>query len=276
MMNERTKPMSASASIRANPRNIVVRVSPAVSGWRAMASIAAENTNPTPTPGPIAASPYTSPWASAVSPSSVTPSWARIMTPSMRFSPPLRLSGAGFHPFGFVLRFLMRRYFVVFFSMPVNGFGDVERRQQGEDVGLNADDQELEKDEHRCQQRRQDPKWQRNLQRNKVRAEQEEEEEHAGEVGSELQSVLGTDDIDRDSVSHKQVGRLGEVLYPFGNKGAAPRTEQEEAHAQEGCHEHQHDDAVYLERCPLEDDRIPEEQLVYIDLHPLSSSSARS
>src|SRR5918992_4940044 len=175
MMNERTKPMSASASIRANPKNIVVRVSPAVSGWRAIASIALEKTNPTPTPGPIAASPYTSPWASAVSPSSVTPSWARIMTPSMRFSPPLRLSGAGFHPFGFVLRFLMRRYFVVFFSMPVNGFGDVERRQQSEDVGLNADDQELEKDEHRCQQRRQNSQRQRNLRRNKVRAEQEED-----------------------------------------------------------------------------------------------------
>ena len=33
-----TKPMRARASVKAMPRNIVVRTMPAASGWRAMAS----------------------------------------------------------------------------------------------------------------------------------------------------------------------------------------------------------------------------------------------
>ena len=38
MMNARTKPKSARASVKAMPRNMVVRTMPAASGWRAIAS----------------------------------------------------------------------------------------------------------------------------------------------------------------------------------------------------------------------------------------------
>ena len=44
MMNARTNPNSASASVNAMPRNIVVRTVPADSGWRAMAVIALPTT----------------------------------------------------------------------------------------------------------------------------------------------------------------------------------------------------------------------------------------
>jgi hypothetical protein len=57
MMNARTKPNSASASVNAIPRNIVVRTVPADSGWRAIAVIALPTTRPMPMPGPMAAPP---------------------------------------------------------------------------------------------------------------------------------------------------------------------------------------------------------------------------
>ena len=41
MMKARTNPNRASASVKAMPRNIVVRATPAASGWRAMADLQA-------------------------------------------------------------------------------------------------------------------------------------------------------------------------------------------------------------------------------------------
>src|SRR6476661_6313988 len=61
MMNASTNPNSASASVNAMPRNIVVRTVPADSGWRAIAVMALATTRPMPIPGPIAAPPYTMP-----------------------------------------------------------------------------------------------------------------------------------------------------------------------------------------------------------------------
>ena len=56
-MNASTNPNSASASVNAMPKNIVVRTMPADSGWRAMAVMALPTTMPMPMPGPIAAPP---------------------------------------------------------------------------------------------------------------------------------------------------------------------------------------------------------------------------
>src|SRR5919108_274248 len=56
-MKARTNPISARASVKAIPRNIVVRTMPAASGWRAMASMARPTTSPMPIPGPMAARP---------------------------------------------------------------------------------------------------------------------------------------------------------------------------------------------------------------------------
>src|SRR4249919_2143728 len=61
MMNENAMPNSARASINPMPMNIVARTWPAYSGWRAMASTAWPIRTPSPTPGPIAASPMTRP-----------------------------------------------------------------------------------------------------------------------------------------------------------------------------------------------------------------------
>src|SRR5262249_11374781 len=61
MMNENAMPNSASASIRPIPMNIVVRTWFAYSGWRADASTDLPIRIPRPIPGPIAASPITSP-----------------------------------------------------------------------------------------------------------------------------------------------------------------------------------------------------------------------
>src|SRR4051794_20876757 len=68
MMNARTKPNSARASVKAMPRNMVVRTMPADSGWRAIAEMALPTTRPMPIPGPMAAPPYTMPRPIAVRP----------------------------------------------------------------------------------------------------------------------------------------------------------------------------------------------------------------
>ena len=52
-----TNPIRASASVKAMPRNMVVRTMPAASGWRAMAVMALPTTMPMPMPGPMAAAP---------------------------------------------------------------------------------------------------------------------------------------------------------------------------------------------------------------------------
>ena len=54
----RTNPISASASVKAIPKNIVVLTIPAASGCLAIACTALPSINPIPIPGPIAASPY--------------------------------------------------------------------------------------------------------------------------------------------------------------------------------------------------------------------------
>src|SRR6266511_3086314 len=66
MMNERTKPKRASASIRPMPMNMVPRTMPAASGWRAIASTDLPIRMPIPMPGPMAARPYTRPLPIAV------------------------------------------------------------------------------------------------------------------------------------------------------------------------------------------------------------------
>src|SRR5919197_6492556 len=78
MMKARTNPNSASASVNAMPRNMVVRTMPAASGCRAMAVMALPTTSPMPMPGPMAAPPYTTPRPMAVRPdwSSPAPCWA--------------------------------------------------------------------------------------------------------------------------------------------------------------------------------------------------------
>ena len=55
MRMKTTKPNRASASVKAMPRNMVVRTMPAASGWRAMAVMALPTTMPMPMPGPMAA-----------------------------------------------------------------------------------------------------------------------------------------------------------------------------------------------------------------------------
>ena len=57
MMNASTNPKSASASVNAMPRNMVVRTMPADSGWRAIDEMALPTTRPMPMPGPMAAPP---------------------------------------------------------------------------------------------------------------------------------------------------------------------------------------------------------------------------
>src|SRR6185436_20943874 len=52
-----TKPMRARASVKAMPRNMVVRTMPAASGWRAMAWTDWPTRTPMPMPGPMAARP---------------------------------------------------------------------------------------------------------------------------------------------------------------------------------------------------------------------------
>src|SRR5436309_983136 len=66
MMNERTKPNRAKASIRPMPMNMVPRTKPAASGWRAIASTDLPIRIPIPMPGPMAARPYTRPLPIAV------------------------------------------------------------------------------------------------------------------------------------------------------------------------------------------------------------------
>ena len=61
MMNENAMPNSASASIRPMPMNIVARTWPAYSGFRSIDTAATQIYTPSPIPGPIAASPMTSP-----------------------------------------------------------------------------------------------------------------------------------------------------------------------------------------------------------------------
>src|SRR5450631_1070130 len=68
MVEARTKPNRASASVNAMPRNMVVRTMPADSGWRAMAVMALPTTMPMPIPGPIAAAPYPIPAPTAPRP----------------------------------------------------------------------------------------------------------------------------------------------------------------------------------------------------------------
>ena len=57
MRMKTTNPNRASASVKAMPRNMVVRTMPAASGWRAMAVMALPTTMPMPMPGPMAAPP---------------------------------------------------------------------------------------------------------------------------------------------------------------------------------------------------------------------------
>ena len=57
-MKKSTNPIRARASVRAIPRNMVVRIVPCISGWRAMAVMALPATMPMPMPGPIAPRPY--------------------------------------------------------------------------------------------------------------------------------------------------------------------------------------------------------------------------
>src|ERR1700749_1360278 len=59
-MNGATRPIRASASVRAKPIHMYSVIRPAASGWRAMASIAGPKTRPRPMPGPMAARPYPS------------------------------------------------------------------------------------------------------------------------------------------------------------------------------------------------------------------------
>jgi hypothetical protein len=68
-----TKPMRARASVKAIPKNIVVRTIPADSGCLAMDEIALPTTVPIPTPGPIAARPYPRPAPIAFRPSTISP-----------------------------------------------------------------------------------------------------------------------------------------------------------------------------------------------------------
>src|SRR5256885_9361011 len=77
MMKARKNPKRASASVKAVPRNIVVRTMPADSGCRAMAVMALPTTRPMPMPGPMAAPPYTMPRPTAVRPWTSSPfCWA--------------------------------------------------------------------------------------------------------------------------------------------------------------------------------------------------------
>ncbi len=50
-------PISASASVSANPIHMYVVIRPVASGWRAIPSMAWPKTRPMPMPGPIAARP---------------------------------------------------------------------------------------------------------------------------------------------------------------------------------------------------------------------------
>src|SRR5262245_23333279 len=130
MMNDSTNPKSASASVNAMPRNIVVRTVPAASGWRAIAVMAFPTTSPMPMPGPMAAPPYTIPRPIAVRPDWSSPAPCAANTTGSSKGTSLVLG--------------------------VHGQADVDARQDREDEGLQGGDQDLEggqRDEQRERER---------------------------------------------------------------------------------------------------------------------------
>src|SRR5262249_12744677 len=133
MMKDSTKPKSASASVNAMPRNIVVRTVPAASGWRAIAVMAFPTTSPMPMPGPMAAPPYTMPRPTAVRPDWSSPAPCAAKTTGSSKGTSLVLG--------------------------VHGQADVHARQDREDEGLEGGDKDLERgqrDEQRERERRAD------------------------------------------------------------------------------------------------------------------------
>src|SRR5436305_7531265 len=95
MVKARTNPNRASASVKAMPRNIVVRATPAASGWRDIAVMALPTTRPIPMPGPMAAPPYTMPRPTAVRPFWSSPgSWAANINRWCTNTPPSALFGS--------------------------------------------------------------------------------------------------------------------------------------------------------------------------------------
>src|SRR5438874_8089754 len=128
MMKARTNPNRASASVKAMPRNIVVRTMPADSGCRAMAVMALPTTMPIPIPGPMAAPPYTMPRPTAVRPFSNSPESCVAK----------KCSGAS--------RCNSTCFSLLFEQLVVgmHGSTDVHGRENREDVGLQERDQQLE------------------------------------------------------------------------------------------------------------------------------------
>src|SRR5262245_54226073 len=122
MMNDNTKPNSASASVNAMPRNIVVRTVPADSGCLAMAVMAFPTTIPMPMPGPMAAPPYTIPRPMAVRPLASSPACCAASRKSCNES-------------------LLRRGLV----LRVHRQADIHTRQDREDERLQRRDQDLER-----------------------------------------------------------------------------------------------------------------------------------
>src|ERR671919_211440 len=150
MMNVRTNPNRASASVNAIPRNIVVRTIPAASGCRAMASTAFPTRYPMPMPGPMAPRPNTRPLPmTPTSPST----WA-TKAPTCESSSPMALPSL---------------------VLGVHGPGDVDGGQDREDVGLEHGHQHLEPDERDRQRERRDGERDRGRLGQQVRGPQEED-----------------------------------------------------------------------------------------------------
>src|ERR1700704_170730 len=122
MMNDNTKPKSASASVNAMPRNIGVGTVPADSGCLAMAVMALPTTMPMPMPGPMAAPPYTIPRPMAVRPLASSPACCAASRKSCNES-------------------LLCWWLV----LRVHGQADVDTREDREDERLQRRDQDLER-----------------------------------------------------------------------------------------------------------------------------------
>src|SRR5436309_13928175 len=96
---------------------MVVRIVPCISGWRAIAWMALPTTRPMPMPGPMAAAPYTIPAPIDCRPSLSSPAcWAARSSVDMVFSLLL------------VVKVLL--------VLGVERVTEIDRREQGEDVGL--------------------------------------------------------------------------------------------------------------------------------------------
>src|SRR5919109_1920777 len=159
----------------------------------------------------------------------------------------------------------------------VDEYGNVGRKQDAGEIPepLLADPLEVEDEVgEKCQSRRdRHPRGHREIdqRRDLEHVHEEDEVEDRSQVVGVAGPVLGAEDVDGDLVAHEQIGLLGEVLNALRHESAAARPGDEEGYAGGRGQEHQQHDPVDLEWRAREEDGLPDEQLLYVQLHPISS-----